>query len=196
MLSAQVWENRESIYQAALRIERTDQEIHDESLVNRDGNKRRASTQSGGQSNFTHSRRRLTGSSNQGPTYSQGGSTGSAPTQRTYPICDQCGRQHSGECKLHLGACFGCRELGHIVRNCPTVGEQTVMGGRAQTENQVGSQSSRGYNRNNNSGGRYHNNNNHHVQSQASQVGGQPRIFAMHGEKSNASRGKDTSKNL
>ncbi|CAN1140544.1 hypothetical protein LINPERPRIM_LOCUS24909 [Linum perenne] len=122
MLSAQVWENRESIYQAALRIERTDQEIHDESLVNRDGNKRRASTQSGGQSNFTHSRRRLTGSSNQGPTYSQGGSTGSAPTQRTYPICDQCGRQHSGECKLHLGACFGCRELGHIVRNCPTVG--------------------------------------------------------------------------
>ncbi|CAN1140547.1 hypothetical protein LINPERHAP1_LOCUS16085 [Linum perenne] len=37
MLSGQVWENRESIYQAALRIERTDQEIHEESLVNRDG---------------------------------------------------------------------------------------------------------------------------------------------------------------
>ncbi|CAN1789066.1 hypothetical protein LINPERHAP1_LOCUS18322 [Linum perenne] len=40
MLSSQVWENREAIYQAALRIERTDQEIHEESLVNQDSNKR------------------------------------------------------------------------------------------------------------------------------------------------------------
>ncbi|CAN1128036.1 hypothetical protein LINPERHAP2_LOCUS4379 [Linum perenne] len=187
MLSSQVWENREAIYQAALRIERTDQTIYEDRMANRDSIKRRASSQPGDRPQYSQSKRRSIGSTIQGPTYSQTGSTRSAPTQRAFPVCNRCGRQHLGECKLHLGVCFYCNEPGHFQRDCPNRGsqgransEQSVRGGRTQTVNRVGNQS----NRSNNSG-RNSNNRNTGEQGQGSQAGSQSRLFAMRREEAN-----------
>ncbi|CAN1729861.1 hypothetical protein LINPERHAP1_LOCUS759 [Linum perenne] len=174
MLSSQVWENREAIYQAALRIERTDQTIYEERMANRDSNKRRASSQSSDPSPYSQTKRRSTGSTSQGPTYSQTGSTRSAPTQRVFPVCNQCGKQHPGECKFRLGVCFYCNEPGHFQRDYPNKGnqgraisEQSVRGGRTQTVNRFGNQPNRG-----NNSGRNSNNLNTGEQGQGSQAGG------------------------
>ncbi|KAJ8764775.1 hypothetical protein K2173_009176 [Erythroxylum novogranatense] len=37
----------------------------------------------------------------------------------TYPLCDQCGKHHQGECLRSLGVCFRCGEKGHIAKYCP-----------------------------------------------------------------------------
>ncbi|CAN1782449.1 Transposon Ty3-I Gag-Pol polyprotein [Linum perenne] len=187
MLSSQVWENREAIYQAALRIERTDQTIYEERMANRDSIKRKASSQPSDRPQYSQSKRRSTGSASQGPTYSQTGSTRSAPTQRVYPVCNRCGRQHLGECKIRLGVCFYWNEPGHFQRECPNRGsqgransEQSVRGGKTQSVNQFGNQP----NRSNNSG-RNSNNRNTGEQGQGSQAGGQARVFAMRREEAN-----------
>ena len=35
------------------------------------------------------------------------------------PQCVHCGKKHEGECRLFTGACFGCGEQGHQLRQCP-----------------------------------------------------------------------------
>ncbi|CAN1153412.1 hypothetical protein LINPERHAP2_LOCUS19388 [Linum perenne] len=183
VLSAQVWENREDVYQAALRIERTDQTIYEERTVSKKGNKRQAPSQPGEQSHFSHSKRRVTKSSNQAPTHGHAGSTRSVANEINHPTCDLCGKKHHGECRLLHMECFNCGEHGHLQQECPNRGsqgedylEQTVMGGRAQTENQLGEQSNR------------------HDQSRASGVGRQPRTLARRNDMSNANR-RDGSRN-
>ena len=38
-------------------------------------------------------------------------------TQR--PKCPHCEKRHEGECRAMTGACFGCGEMGHQLRQCP-----------------------------------------------------------------------------
>jgi hypothetical protein len=38
---------------------------------------------------------------------------------KNYPPCKNCGKAHLGECMKGLGVCFGCRQLGHIISDCP-----------------------------------------------------------------------------
>ena len=44
------------------------------------------------------------------------------------PICQHCGRQHMGECRMLTGGCYFCGQQGHFFRDCPnraTIGQAT-----------------------------------------------------------------------
>ncbi|XP_027772638.1 uncharacterized protein LOC114077144 [Solanum pennellii] len=51
--------------------------------------------------------------------------------QRPKKNCAKCGEAHSGECKQGTNACFGCGEIGHMVRNC--LHNRGQVGGNAQS---------------------------------------------------------------
>ena len=46
-------------------------------------------------------------------------SLGALSGNRTYPLCAECGRHHLGECRMELGICFACNQLGHMANECP-----------------------------------------------------------------------------
>lgn len=35
------------------------------------------------------------------------------------PLCDYCGKLHTGECRYKAGTCLRCEPTDHFVRNCP-----------------------------------------------------------------------------
>ncbi|CAN1245693.1 hypothetical protein LINGRAPRIM_LOCUS3015 [Linum grandiflorum] len=190
LLSPQTWTSREDVYNAALRVERAERALQEEKDANKDVGKRKIPSQLEGHMLSVQSKRRVVGSFAQGQTQTGAGSTMSAPTMMGYPNCDECGRRHLGECKIHLGVCFTCGEPGHIQRNCPnrrsrgrTYSEQTVMGGKTNTGNQTGNQSNHG---NSSNSGRNKNYDDQKEQSQASRAGGRPRLFAMRGGRGDA----------
>ncbi|XP_028100369.1 glycine-rich RNA-binding protein RZ1C-like [Camellia sinensis] len=39
----------------------------------------------------------------------------------TWPTCASCGKRHLGACHRTTGACFGCGEIGHRIKDCPKV---------------------------------------------------------------------------
>ncbi|XP_028081110.1 uncharacterized protein LOC114282603 [Camellia sinensis] len=39
----------------------------------------------------------------------------------TWPTCASCGKRHFGVCHRTTGACFGCGERGHRIKDCPKV---------------------------------------------------------------------------
>ncbi|KAA3484615.1 DNA/RNA polymerases superfamily protein [Gossypium australe] len=43
------------------------------------------------------------------------------PSRSEYP---QCGKCHSGECRVNEKACFKCGSLDHLIRDCPKAGEK------------------------------------------------------------------------
>ena len=68
-----------------------------------------------------------------------GESRGQGSTAQPSQTCAHCGRPHAGECRRLTGACYGCREQGHLRRDCPykkkagtTDSEPTVQGARGQ----------------------------------------------------------------
>ena len=48
---------------------------------------------------------------------SQGGSRGGSTYE--IPKCTTCGKKHSGKCLAGMDGCFGCGNMGHMMRNCP-----------------------------------------------------------------------------
>ncbi|XP_040999425.1 uncharacterized protein LOC121245216 [Juglans microcarpa x Juglans regia] len=42
-------------------------------------------------------------------------------TPFTPPLCRQCGKRHSGECRLATGACFKCGQASHMTLDCPQI---------------------------------------------------------------------------
>ncbi|CAL1353211.1 unnamed protein product [Linum trigynum] len=191
-LSILNWNNREEIYQAALRLERADTALYEEG-IQREGNKRKAVSLSEGPGQPSHQRRRPS-QNYYGATQSQADSTRSGPTYIPRDPCNQCGRIHLGECKVHLGGiCYHCNEPGHYARYCPRKGgegraqsEQSVRGGggRTQTGQQFSNQPNRSNHQQGGNAGRF--NRNERDRGQGSQASGQPRLFAMRREEADA----------
>lgn len=42
-------------------------------------------------------------------------------TQQNRVACPCCGKTHVGVCYLESGACFRCKKVGHVIRDCPTM---------------------------------------------------------------------------
>ena len=156
---------------AAIRAERLIKE-QERYLATR---KSRRSTSSHGGESGRHSgkKRKQSGSTQtrgEGRTQASGREVGqgAGSTAPTYPVCAQCSRRHTGECRRGSGACYNCGEQGHIRRDCPykknagvTISEPTVQGGRGQGK-PAGSAQTRG-----------------RQGTQGPQQTGQPRVFAL-----------------
>ncbi|VFQ66799.1 unnamed protein product [Cuscuta campestris] len=52
------------------------------------------------------------------PAQSQAASNRSKPSK--YPVCNQCGKKHPGECWFAQGLCMGCGKEEHFRKDCPT----------------------------------------------------------------------------
>lgn len=60
---------------------------------------------------------RIGGSNQQGDELVRHSNNGSS--HKNVPFCQYCGNSHIGECLKRKGACFGCGEVGHRIRDCP-----------------------------------------------------------------------------
>ncbi|XP_070010562.1 uncharacterized protein [Nicotiana sylvestris] len=74
-----------------------------------------------------------------------------------YPICNTCGKRHSGLCRLGTNGCFGCGQQGHFLRDCPSA-KQNNGGNAAQSTNSAAhhnsqAQQGRSATKSNNAGG-------------------------------------------
>ncbi|TXG69298.1 hypothetical protein EZV62_004233 [Acer yangbiense] len=62
----------------------------------------------------------------------------SGSSQRVYTPCQHCGKAHPGVCYRISGACFGCGQVGHSVRDCPknrsTSNSTSTDGGQAKRQ--------------------------------------------------------------
>ncbi|CAH9056849.1 unnamed protein product [Cuscuta europaea] len=45
----------------------------------------------------------------------------SVPQAKNVPLCSFCNKHHIGECRRASGACFRCGQMGHMLRDCPTL---------------------------------------------------------------------------
>ncbi|WMV41266.1 hypothetical protein MTR67_034651 [Solanum verrucosum] len=53
---------------------------------------------------------------------------GSASVNRTFPYCPKCGKNYLGEYLASIDGCFGCGQLGHSWKDCPSA--KQGMGGQ------------------------------------------------------------------
>ncbi|CAN1787445.1 hypothetical protein LINPERHAP1_LOCUS17654 [Linum perenne] len=177
--------DRWEAYHAAMNLERADQRILEKKVASKESGKRKVVGSREESPQTSRSKKKKARTSDHGYAYPPPRPIRSAPSPGAPPSCNFCGRPHLGECKFHTGTCFGCGEQGHYKRVCPNrvvqgraMSEPTVNGGRAPSGIRSGSRRDRGHN---NEGGH-----DHRDQSQASRVGGQPRLFAVQREEANA----------
>ncbi|XP_073130772.1 uncharacterized protein [Henckelia pumila] len=60
-----------------------------------------------------------------------------APRPANAPICQKCGKSHSGQCMLGTNTCFLCKRLGHFAKDCPQSKEPVKGRVFAMTHDQV-----------------------------------------------------------
>ncbi|XP_073131819.1 uncharacterized protein [Henckelia pumila] len=60
-----------------------------------------------------------------------------APRPENAPICQKCGKSHSGQCMLGTNTCFLCKRTEHFVKDCPQSKEHVKGRVFAMTHDQV-----------------------------------------------------------
>lgn len=70
----------------------------------------------GARQRFRQSSSRLSGASSDSP----------IQVQRTYPLCQSCGRHHEGQCQAGSTVCFQCGQEGHYRRECPQLTDRAA----------------------------------------------------------------------
>ncbi|XP_073121752.1 uncharacterized protein [Henckelia pumila] len=74
---------------------------------------------------------------NQARTQGQNQLNAIAPRPANVPICQKCGKSHSGQCMLGTNTCFLCKRPGHFAKDCPQSKEPVKGRVFAMTHDQV-----------------------------------------------------------
>ncbi|XP_073132173.1 uncharacterized protein [Henckelia pumila] len=75
--------------------------------------------------------------SNQARPQGQNQPNANAPRPENAPICQKCGKSHSGQCMLGTNTCFLCKRPGHCAKDCPQSKEPVKGRVFAMTHDQV-----------------------------------------------------------
>ncbi|CAL1406914.1 unnamed protein product [Linum trigynum] len=117
-LSMLAWNSREEIYHTALRIDRADTAAHEEGIL-RKGSKRKASCMPEWSGQPSQYRRRPSSTVSFGGTRSQTDSVHPGQTFSNRGLCNQCERDHSGECRQPQWSAITVTSLGILPENVP-----------------------------------------------------------------------------
>ena len=58
--------------------------------------------------------------------------------QQVIKVCQKCGKKHKGVCYRESRACFKCGQMGHRIKDCPSMKSELVAKPTEVKQRQIG----------------------------------------------------------